>query len=263
MNLSQTKRAIEAREWRVGVRQKRRFNTLLNGYISVKYDQIYDEYSKFFQSLDQIHPEVRDLSKTKTYKKWRRVQLTNKELNKDSDEPVEDQSFPDPYLPSGELNKDSDEPVEDQNSEIPYLPSGELNKDSDEPVEDQSSEIPYLPSGELNKDSDELVEDQSSEIPYLASGELNKDSDEPDILSVVVEEVLPQEPISIDDMDNIINDIINELQRDEHLHAILHDDLVHPAYEDEDEGIGLNVDTELEAIVEPFDYELEVEGFDF
>ena len=64
-------------------------------------------------------------------------------------------------------------------------------------------------------------------------------------------------------MDGIINDIINDLQRDEHIHAILNNQLVHPAYEDDDEGIGLNIDTELEAILEPFDFELEVEGFTF
>ena len=32
---------------------------------------------------------------------------------------------------------------------------------------------------------------------------------------------------------------------------------------DEDKGIGLNVDTELEAVVEPFDYQLEMEGVDW
>ena len=41
------------------------------------------------------------------------------------------------------------------------------------------------------------------------------------------------------------------------------DELGQPHYMDEDEGIGLNVESELEAITEPFDFDLEVEGFDF
>ena len=43
----------------------------------------------------------------------------------------------------------------------------------------------------------------------------------------------------------------------------MNNQLVQPQYQEEDEGIGLNLETELEDILEPFDYELEVEGFEF
>ena len=61
---------------------------------------------------------------------------------------------------------------------------------------------------------------------------------------------------------------MNDLEQDEALRGILNqvndiNEFVQPHYQDEDEGIGLNLETELEDIIEPFDYELEVEGFDF
>ena len=39
--------------------------------------------------------------------------------------------------------------------------------------------------------------------------------------------------------------------------------MINAELNDEDKGIGLNVDTELEAVVEPFDYQLEMEGVDW
>ena len=68
---------------------------------------------------------------------------------------------------------------------------------------------------------------------------------------------------NFDSVDDIINEIIIDLQQDdvlrEYLNAERNGELVHARYEEEDEGIGLNVETEIEAITEPFDYELEVE----
>ena len=85
------------------------------------------------------------------------------------------------------------------------------------------------------------------------------------MLSNLVNDSLPVDNlISSDEADRIIDQIINDLQEDAALRNILDDEFVRPNYEDEDEGIGLNVSTELEAITEPFDYQLEVEeGFDF
>ena len=58
--------------------------------------------------------------------------------------------------------------------------------------------------------------------------------------------------------------MINELEQDEAVRELLNnEEFVHPHYQDEDEGIDLDIETELEAIVEPFDYQLEVEGVDY
>ena len=64
------------------------------------------------------------------------------------------------------------------------------------------------------------------------------------------------------DMERVVNDIIQDLQMDEDLQNYLNDnDFVQPQYAYDDEGIGLNVELELEDIIEPLD--LEEEGFFF
>ena len=80
---------------------------------------------------------------------------------------------------------------------------------------------------------------------------------EPSILQIAAEELLPI-PISIEEMDEVVEGIIRELEVDEQIR-----DLVAGLNSDDDEGIEINVDTELESILEPFDYELEVEGADW
>ena len=58
----------------------------------------------------------------------------------------------------------------------------------------------------------------------------------------------------IPDVDNVIDGIIADLERDDQMREILNGDIV----QQDDEGIALDYETELEAIVESFDYELEV-----
>ena len=85
-------------------------------------------------------------------------------------------------------------------------------------------------------------------------------------MQIAAQDLLPFSP-EINDLDDRIDQIIQELQQDndlrDYLNAERNGELVQVLYEDEDEGIGLNVDTELQAILEPFDFELEVEGEDW
>ena len=247
-NLSQTKRAIIAREWRGNNRERKYFNGLLNGYISAKYSDIYNEYTEFFNSLKRCHPKSRDLTKTKTFKKWRKELLSNEESNVLStqlhDEPFEDRVNVSPQSAVSSTAEDETSPSED----IPH-------RNHPEPYEDRVNVPPQSAVSSTAEDETSPSED----IP-------RRNHPEPDILSCVVEEILPENPVNINDVDRIINDIINDLQQDQEIQNILwneDDELVGPHYEEEDEGIGLNVSTELEAILEPFDYEVEVEGFDF
>ena len=69
---SHSKRAVAAREWRGHDREKRRFNTLLNGFIGVKYTTIYSEYKDFYNMMKRSHPQAGNLTKTKSYKRWKK-----------------------------------------------------------------------------------------------------------------------------------------------------------------------------------------------
>ena len=223
MKLSQTKRAVEAREWRVERRQKRRFNILVSDYISIKYQAIYDECCQFYSSLNQMYPEKHDLTKTKEYKRWKN-EMTNDESNE-----------------SGEDN--DTEPTTVTTTE-PIQDIGEI---AAEPTTVTTTE-PIQDIGEIAAEPTAVTTTEPVQ----------------NILQIAAEGLIPDSPEIRNDIDNIIDDIIMDLQQDDALRAILdNDDFVQPHYMDEDEGIGLNAETELDAIMEPFDYELEVEGFDF
>ena len=94
---------------------------------------------------------------------------------------------------------------------------------------------------------------------------------EPDVLTVTIQETLSPVVnidinIDINEVDSIIEQMINEFEQDDAIRDLLNqnnDELVHPHYQNGDEGIGLDIETELEDIIQPFDYYLEVEGFEF
>ena len=119
----------------------------------------------------------------------------------------------------------------------------------------------------LSDHEDSHVSDsEEAEDSTVADNEVNnnnEDSIAPDVLSVAIEETLsgyanPVEDINMDeipDVDNVIDGIIADLERDDQMREILNGNIV----QQDDEGIALDYETELEAIVESFDYELEVD----
>ena len=62
----------------------------------------------------------------------------------------------------------------------------------------------------------------------------------------------------IDNADNVIDEIVRELERDAAVREILDDNMDDNMVQNDDEGIALDYETELDAIVEPLDYELEL-----
>ena len=142
-----------------------------------------------------------------------------------------------------------------------------MNNQTSESEDDNTAE----PAGEILSevviDAGQSIEQAAAmAIEQVDGGEIVPEATEADenILQAAAEGLIPD---NFDNIDNIIDDIIMDLQQDDvlrdYLNAERNGELLHPAYEEEDEGIGLNVDTELEAIIEPFDYQLDVEGFDF
>ena len=217
--LSKTKRAISAREWRVGYREKRRFKTFLNEYIEAKHNDIYKQCYEFYDLLKRMHPGRNDLTKIREFKRWKKHQ--QEAMNETLEDPIETGS-----------------PTQQQPLEDPV--------ETGSPTQQQPLEDP--------------VETGSSTQQPL-EGPSQIDLPQQDILTVAAGEILQENEIpeiNVDDVDRIIENIIHDLN------AIMQDDeLVQPHYVEEDEGIGLNVNTELEGIIEPFDYALEVEVFDF
>ena len=255
MKLSQSIRAIGAREWRVGNREKRRFNALLNGYVSTKYSSIYNECREFYNSLNKEHPERHDLTKTKTFKRWRSQQRAAQ--NDEYDESDEDNNN---NTESSTLIITRPPPVEQS---LPHdedntgtETDGEDNNNNTEPSTSIITRPPSLeqslPHDEGNTGSETNGEDNDQHPPQQ------------NILAEAGVELLPGDPLAVNDAEDIIDEIIRELNQDGAIRNIFNDvgnEMVVPHYTEEDEGIGLNVEIELDGIIEPLD--LELEGFDF
>ena len=109
----------------------------------------------------------------------------------------------------------------------------------------ESEEEAELPDNEVYN---EAVNEAESPLPS-------------DLIQIASSDLIPDNPEM--ELNIQIDEIIRELQQDDDLRELMNaernGELVQPHYMDEDEGIGLNVDTELGAIFEPFDFQLEVE----
>ena len=139
----------------------------------------------------------------------------------------------------------------------------QLNCESDDEnkAEHKPTEAEHKPTEAEHKPTE--AEHEPAEVAEQVEIETTElENNHTDILSLAMPESLsPDINIDINKADEIIQRIINELEEEGVIRDILNnddDELVN-----EDEGISLNVEMELESIVEPFDYQLEVEGVDF
>ena len=211
-----------AREWRKSTYEEKRFNKPLRQFLELKYRDVFNEYNWFYRSLNDQYPAAKDLTKTKVFKAWKSRQLN---CESSDDEPPESEHT--------ETERNETEPDEAGRSETEV---NQTERNETEPDEAGRSETEPVA---------EQIETEST-----------------DPLTAAMQETLPPyiENMSIDQAENIIQQIIYELQQDDAAQGIFNDGEV---TQDNDEGIDLDIETELEGIVEPFDYELEVEGIDY
>ena len=83
-----------------------------------------------------------------------------------------------------------------------------------------------------------------------------------DLLSIAVGE-LPPVNVEINELNDNIDAIIHELEQEQVIRDMLNGEILNPHRREEDEGIDLDIEIELDGIVEPFDYAEEVEPFNF
>ena len=80
-NLSQTKKAIGAREKRASDKERRRHDIFICDYIFTKYMSIYEEADTAYQELLLRHPSKLDLTKTYHYLKWKKETIRNSQVS--------------------------------------------------------------------------------------------------------------------------------------------------------------------------------------
>ena len=253
--LSQNKKAKEARRWRYTNALKKRFDGPLKEYIRIRYTQIYDEYSEFYLRLDKENPTVRDLAKTPMFREW---------VRRDQHESPQTQSADESEI----LRHDQHESPQTQSADESEI----LRRDQHESPQTQSSDESEIPpvhqeshqesDQEIHQGSDILMAAIHETLPRSVSSIVQETLPEgiPEQASSLLSEILP--PINHENNVNL-EDLINQLEQEEAVRNIL-DPVVDEMFErynaqittNDDEGIELNFMDEID--LQPFDYELEV-----
>ena len=262
-------RATYAREWRFGRRQKRRLEVLATDYIATKYPDIYEEALQFYEMLNTKHEGKHNLTKAKEYREWKsqwKARTTNNRRTGNSETPNQHgiTENNDPAIETSEHehgisenNETNNEPTMETSEHEHGI--SENNETNNEPTMETSEHEHGIT--ENNKPTMETSEHGITENndPTMETSEHGIHED---LLTIAAEGLLQQNDLQ-SDLDNIINDIVNDLRQDAVLRDILDNDYVQPHYADEDEGLGLDVEVELDAITEPFDFSLEVEPYEW
>ena len=243
MSLSLSKKAINERRRRVTQREKRRRTTFVHDYVRVKYATIYNECNGFYQELTEKYPGKIDFTKTREYRRWE-AQINERIQTETHDEIVTLEAH---VILENCLSK-------------PTATTGKFGQSDTETATQEVDIAAETISKQLDQTGTENIESTLNMFTETVTATRDVEQYEPSILQIAAGELLPTDPISIENMDRIVDEIIRDLERDEQVRELL--DNINEN-DEEDEGIEINIDTELRAIVEPFDYQVEVEGEDW
>ena len=253
MPKTRAERNIYSRQWRKDAYNEKRFNKGLREYLEIKYIDIFNEYVRFCDMLNEAHPEAKDITKTKTYKQWKKSQQGNVE-SPESSEPPRNVESPEPSEPP--RNVESPEPSKPpRNVESPGPSEPPRNVESPGPSEPpRNVESPEPSEPPRNVESPEPSEPpRNVESPEPSEPPRNVESPEPngenqrDILAEALgEPLLPVDNLNIDELDNIVQDMIDDLRRDDDVRALLDNEgLFQQPHREEDEGIAMDMEVEI------------------
>ena len=240
MPKTKAERNIYVRQWRKDAYNEKRFNKGLHEYLEIKYLNIFNEYVQFYTTLNEAHPEAKDITKTKTYKRWKKIQQTEPPRNTESPEPSRNTESPEPSR-----NADSPEPL--RNTESPEPPR---NAESPEPPRNTESPEPSrnADSPEPPRNTESPEPPRNTESPEPPRNTDSPEQNERDILAEALgEPLLPVANLNIDELDNIVQGMIDELRRDDDVRALLdNEELFPPQHREEDEGIAMDMEVEID-----------------
>ena len=262
MSKSQTKRAVQAWRWRDNARQKRRLNNVISEYVRHKHKNIYNDCYELYEALKKIYPDLgpkRDLTKTGMFKRLVRKNsdsssdeevftIDNSEPSTSTVPPVNDNSEPSaltvPPAVDNSVSSTSTVPSVVGNSEpsTSTVPSAVVNS------EPSISTVP--PTG----DNSPVISNEPVQAPLIPVQHLYVNYNS---VGELAENLIQDwEYVNMNVLNNeILDDLINELEQDEHIQDLLNDINMQPFEQEEDidEGIELNVENEAEELFD-FDF---------
>ena len=232
---------IYCRHWRKTSYNEKRFNKSLREYVETKYNVLFNEFTQFYKELDEANPGSKDITKTKQFKLWKKnhqsTAVRNEQIPERNSENEQIPELNGENEQNPELNGENEQNPElnGENEQIP-----ELNDDENEQNPERNSENEQIP--ELNGENEqipELNDDENEQIPE-PNGE-----NERDILNEALGGPLPHGNLSIDQLDNLVQGMIEDLQRNDDIRALLNNEELFPPQQ-EDEGIAMDTEIEID-----------------
>lgn len=233
----QSERTIRERELRKQRGKNRRFNEPLKAFIERKYPEIFNEYVELYNFMESESPNRRNLTTSTTFKKWLAAN------------PIKESTTIQTIPSTGQSSSTSPLLIPQLLLEPLHLPS---KVQEDEPCTDIITLAFQEALAPLPHTAESIQPE--SEADYIADLPLQEAFGHLPPLSEV------EVPLSESNDINRIDDILNEIMEDRSLRNLLERADVDVT---EDEGIVLNHFDEIAMDIEPFDFNFEVEPFDF
>ena len=197
-----TSKAEYARKWRCRTRQSRRVDTLISGYLTVKYPAIHAEIMTFYETLNNKYPTKDNLTKTIEYRLWKSDQRMDSTTTPESEQAT-NSTIPEPEQAT---NSTTPEPEQAMNSTTPE-PEQAMNSTTPEPEQPTNSTTPE-PEQAMNSTTPEPEQPTNSTTP---------DPEQATIQAGQATEA--QYDFGLDPM--ILDDLVDELNKDDEIRALL------------------------------------------
>ena len=219
--LSTKRSAVLARERREREKEQQQYNSTLKEFMLVKYRHIIAEFDPFYEQLKANHPANLIYTNTNEFRLWRK-QYMEKTFSEQQQQQCDDGTNDEQQ--AGQLPEQ-----EEQHAE--QLPEQE-EQHAEQLPEQEEQHAKQLPEQE-EQHAEQLPEQEEQHAEQLPEQEEQH------------AEQLPEQEEQLGELARLVNEIVGEAE-------------IEMEHED-DEGIALDIYEELQADIESFDYQLEVE----
>ena len=229
---------------------RKRMNHFIVGYIEAKYSEIYRESVRTYYSVKARHPDVTNLTTTRTYKDLiRQIQKAATTQSEAEQQRVQDEAEQQRVQDEAEQQRVQDE-AEQQRVQDEAEQQRVQDEAEQQRVQDEAEQQRVQDEAEQQRVQDE-AEQQRVKVEITPF--------QHDIIARAVRETIDNNVEHLGD-EEIVDNIVNDLQKNGVWDMILGPQVeVEPSIETVDEGIILSDENEMNDIVQDFNYDLEVE----
>ena len=226
MPKSKAERVLYCRQWRKTSYDEKRFNKTVREYVEIKYKHIFSECTKCYEAIVKAHPEAKDMTKTQTFKLWKKAnQQTPPVRVEEMPEPARVEEMPEPVrveeMPEPARVEEMSEPAR-----VEEMPEPARVEEMPEPARVEEMPEPARVEEMPEPARVEEMPEPARNILGQAIGELD-----------------------IDQLDNRVQGMMEELQRDPTISELLNnEELFPPLY---DEGIDMDLELEIDDVYDP------------